>query len=59
MANYNPLEIIATEALEEITAGKSSSCKWAILTCTHDTLLAGFGTSDPASSCAFMRQVCK
>lgn len=58
MDNKLLFETISTDASQEIVGGKSANCRWAAITCAHDIALAGLGTSDPASSCAYMRRVC-
>ncbi|BDD40862.1 MULTISPECIES: hypothetical protein [Streptococcus] len=61
MTQMEKFNKISKTVLNEIRGGASVSanCKWAIVTCAHDTILAGLGTSDPGSSCAYMRRVCK
>ncbi|BAL70208.1 MULTISPECIES: hypothetical protein [Streptococcus] len=50
---------LSKELLATYEGGASTACKWATLTCAHDIALAGYGTSDPGSACAYMRRVCK
>ena len=48
---------LSKELLATYEGGASTACKWATLTCAH--ALAGYGTPDPGSACAYMRRVCK
>ena len=50
---------LSKELLATYEGGASTACKWATLTCAHYIALAGYGTSDPGSACAYMRRVCK
>lgn len=60
MKKIDDYKLMSSELLEGLSGGATSTrCKLAIATCAHDTILGALGTSNPGSSCAYMRKVCK
>ncbi|EHR35686.1 hypothetical protein [Helcococcus kunzii] len=52
---------MTSKELEVIEKGKGKNdkyCKWAWLACLNDTAMSWAGTSDPASTCEYMKKVC-